>query len=86
MHYTCRVIATLCGEDDLLADKIREAFPTQVAPDLSTRLIHPSVLSYQCGSGTCSNDNSSSSDDDPNIQDWMYPLVTPESTPNGNTR
>ena len=35
MHYTCRVIARLCGEDESLAEKVRRMFPL-VEPDLSS--------------------------------------------------
>ena len=70
MHYTCRVIARLCGEDESLAEKVRRMFPL-VEPDLSSRVLHPSF------------DGGDGGDD---FEDWQYPLVTPESTPGGVAR
>ena len=73
MHYTCRVIARLCGEDEHLAEKIRVSFPL-AQPDLSQRVLHPH---HPIGRHDSEEEESVES----LVEDWQYPLVTPECTP-----
>ena len=75
MHYTCRVIARLCGDDEHLAEKIRSSFPL-VQPDLSQRVLHPDLFPDRHNFLNDSDEESESF-----VEDWQYPLVTPESTP-----
>ena len=74
LHFTCRVIARLCGEDALLANKIRKLFPLVVEPDLSTRLLHPLPMEGEEKDGVG------------RVEEWRYPLVTPEVTPGSSRR
>jgi hypothetical protein len=68
LHFTCRVIAHLAGEDKTLADKIRNLFPLVVEP--SSRIImHPPAW----------NDMDENIIKEEVAADWRYqnPLVTP---------